>query len=192
REQFRPGWLQAAGVPNLLEIGLVVVFLKKVISYLAVGSDVLITVTGRQYLHAARGMQIECPGGGVQVVAAEVAERAAAQSPEIAPGYRDVFFVEGHKGRGPQPKVPSDIRSTQDWAFGDSLKSGIPALGGYPGMGFLHFSDCAVPQVFDRLADPFPAVKRVPHLGGQSRFLCHFAYLTGFPYVMGQGDRKSV
>src|SRR5690606_19133126 len=157
-----------------------------VISYLPIRRDVSIAVSRGMYLNAFRRMKVKRPGRSIQIMAAKVAQRAAAERPEIPPRYGNILLAAGHIRRGAQPQIPSYLLFINRWSRRQPLQSRVPARGGYPGMRLFYFSDRTVTQIFHRLPYSISAMERIPHLSRQAGFQCNLPDFPRLPDVMRQ------
>src|SRR5438876_7910836 len=95
--------------------------------------------------------QVERPAGAIEIMTDEIAYRAAAKSPKIAPLHRGVRGVIRARLARPEPQVP--IESGRHWRGfrRASCQRLVPSAGSYPGMDLPHRTDCIGPNPFTGL-----------------------------------------
>ena len=131
-------------------------------------------------LDARRGAQFQRHVRGAKDVAGHVAESAAAEVVESAPGERRIFVAVWARVGDAQPEVP--VERGRDWRFRGKIRQALRPDGTVrPGMHFGHIADLAGPDHFRALPRTFVRITLVAHLGGDLVFRRCVGELPAFP-----------
>src|SRR5439155_23254936 len=119
-------------------------------------------------------------------MAGEVAERRAAEAPEVAPGDREVGGMKRPRLARPEPEVPVEALRNRHRLGGPAGERRVPPLRPDPGVHFADRPDRAAPEPLAGLSDSLRRMPLIAHLRGDFGLFGDLGHTASLPNVMRQ------